>query len=299
MNEISGVINLYKPKGISSQNAVSRVKYLLKVKKCGHAGTLDPAARGVLPIMVGSATKCSELLMSEVKEYAAEFELGRTTDSFDNEGLTVTDIPKSSINLTKEEVVAAINSFLGDSMQLPPMFSAIQVNGKRLYKLARSGIEIERSKRPISIFKIELENYDEASCTGRFFVCCSKGTYIRSLVSDIGEKLGCGAVMTGLERVKTGIFSALSSVTLENLEKEPLSYLIPVEDCFPLFPKIIVEMFYITLMKNGQRILQQKLGINQKEDEYSLVYGDDGAFYGIGRGIILQGELYLELYKKL
>ena len=298
-NNINGVINLYKQPGITSQTAVNKVKRLLNIKKCGHAGTLDPMAEGILLILLGSATKCSELLMSEIKEYEVSIKLGITTDTYDIEGTVIKEVPREQINVTSKLFENTLKSFLGESYQLPPMHSAVQVNGVRLYKLARKGLTIEREPRKINIYDITPLEFNEKELSARFSVTCSKGTYIRSLVSDIGEKLGCGGVMTRLIRNRSGEFNLKSSVDFENLQQSPQKYIIPTEKCFPHLNKYYIQSFYLKLLRDGQRVLQNKLHLNLPENELCLVYSEDKSFAGIGRGVMLKDGLGFELFKKL
>lgn len=214
-NNLNGVINIYKEKGYTSHDVVAIVKKMLgKNIKVGHTGTLDPDAEGVLPICIGKTTKLSNRIMSENKEYLATFELGMTSDTLDSSGTILT---KCDVNLTFDEKIDAINSFAGTYEQTPPMYSAIKVEGKKLYELAREGKSIERKKRVVNIHGIDIISIGETLITIK--VRCSKGTYIRSLCSDIGEKLGVGAIMTNLIRTETGNFNIENSIKLEYLKK--------------------------------------------------------------------------------
>lgn len=212
---MTGIINLDKPEGISSFSAVSRVRRILGVKKAGHAGTLDPMATGVLPIFTGGATRFIELLPDHTKGYRAAVRLGVTTDTLDVTGKILSE---KSVDISKEELEAALNGFRGDIEQTPPMFSAIQKNGVRLYELARQGIEIEREKRAVTIKKLELIEFD-GKTEFVIDVICSKGAYIRSLADDIGGVLGCGAALSGLRRTLAAGFGIENAVTLDELEK--------------------------------------------------------------------------------
>ena len=201
---MDGIIILDKPEDFTSFDMVAKMRRLLGTRKVGHAGTLDPMATGVLPIFVGRATKCCDILPNQNKRYTAAFQLGYTTDTLDATGRVLT---RTEVSATKEDVEKALESFRGEIMQLPPMYSAIQINGKRLYDLARQGIEIEREKRPVTIMELNLLSADDTQHIYQIDVACSKGTYIRTLCADIGEALGCGATMTALRRTEAAGFS--------------------------------------------------------------------------------------------
>lgn len=228
-----GILLIDKPQGITSHDVVDRVRRKLKMKKVGHAGTLDPNATGLLIILVGRATKVSQYLMSLDKEYQGEMKLGETTDSYDCEG-TVTgtnEVPA----LSEDEIKKVFGEFSGDQYQTPPMFSAKKIDGVPLYKLARKGKEIEREPRFIRINELSLVEMELPMV--QFFVSCSKGTYIRTLAHDIGQKLGCGAHLTDLRRMATDRFDIDDSVRLEDFEElsvtEVRRCLIPVYRAVP------------------------------------------------------------------
>ena len=214
MNDYCGIIILNKPVGISSHKCVGIVRKALNMKKVGHTGTLDPEASGVLPILAGPATRASDFLTMEDKRYRATILLGTKTDTLDMAGEILEENP---VNVTEEEIYAVLKKFTGDIKQIPPMYSAIQVNGQRLYHLARQGVEIEREARDITIFSIEVEKIELPEITVN--VHCSKGTYIRTLASDIGDKLGCGGCISELCRTASGEYSIENSITPEELLK--------------------------------------------------------------------------------
>ena len=211
-DSLSGILIVDKEKNMTSHDVVDKVRRKFKIKKVGHAGTLDPNATGVLVLLLGKATKMSGELSSSDKEYEGVMKLGVTTTSGDCDG-EVVNIAK--VNSTAEDILEAIKSFKGESEQLPPMFSAKKVNGKRLYKLARKGIMVEREAKKISIKKIEVENIDLPLVT--FRVVCSKGTYIRQLAHDIGGKLGCGAYLAELIRTRSGDFTIDKAINFSRL----------------------------------------------------------------------------------
>lgn len=245
---MTGFIVIDKPQNITSFIAAKIVRRVTGEKKAGHTGTLDPMATGVLPVAVGNASRFIELLPCHDKGYIASFRLGETTDTLDSTGKTMstsTDIPP------KEKVLDAIRFFVGDIEQLPPMYSAIKKDGKRLYELARQGVEVEREKRKITIYSSEYVCGEDKDYT--IHVKCSKGTYIRSLISDIGEYLGCGAVMTSLRRTESNGFSLENAHTEEELKNtEDVSvFLIPVDAALKDYPEIIVSEQQAKRFKNG------------------------------------------------
>ena len=215
---MTGIVNINKPKSRSSHFVVAVIRRITGIKKVGHTGTLDPLATGVLPICIGrEATKLSQVIMDGTKGYKAVVQLGAETNTQDSEGEIISTASADSI--TKEQVLKVLSEFVGEISQIPPMYSAIKINGQKLYNLARKGVEVEREPRIITIFNLELLDYNEGEHTFTIQVDCSKGTYIRTLCSDIGKALGCGAYMKELERNKCGRFSILDSITLEEFER--------------------------------------------------------------------------------
>lgn len=277
---MDGILNIYKPEGITSFDVVRNLRKLTGEKKIGHTGTLDPLASGILPICIGKGTKIVDYIMKNEKVYKAQLTLGIVTDTYDREGTIIKENPL--VNLTEEKIVQCINSFKGDIYQVPPMYSAIKVNGKRLYDLARKGIEIEREARKINISYIEIENISLPNIT--FKVKCSKGTYIRSLCYDIGEKLGCGAFMNALERQESGAFNLGNCVNLENLTKENVeNFLINIPEALKEYPTLNVKDNFSKLLINGVAVKDPKLTSEVlKEDEIYRVYSEN-MFIGLGR----------------
>ena len=204
MKEKCGMILINKDSEMTSHDCVNIVRRSFNMKRVGHTGTLDPMATGLLPVCIGKATKLADFIGDYPKEYRAGILFGMTTDTLD---ITGEVLSQNEFNSSKEEIAAAINSFLGESMQIPPMYSAKKINGKKLYELAREGKEAERKPCRIEISKIDIEEINTLKKTARILVKCSKGTYIRSLIDDIGKNLGCGAVMTSLQRTACGGFS--------------------------------------------------------------------------------------------
>lgn len=247
----NGLINIYKEPGFTSFDAVAVLRGILKQKKIGHTGTLDPAAEGVLLVCLGSGTKLCDMLESKDKEYECVMLLGQSTDTEDTTGKILSE---KNVICNEEEVSEAVMSFEGDIMQVPPMYSAIKKDGKRLYDLAREGKEIEREARPITIHEIEIKDISLPRVT--FRVKCSKGTYIRSLCRDIGDKLGCGACMEHLVRTKVSDFEIKESLSLkrvEELTKEGKidEYIKPVEAAFSDLESLHVKSESERIIDNG------------------------------------------------
>lgn len=215
-----GIVLLNKSRGISSFKVINKLKWIIGSSKVGHAGTLDPIAEGLLIVMINNATKFSDNLMKRDKEYFVELELGYETDTYDIEG-EITEKYEGNINISDEKIIEAVNSFAGEIMQVPPMYSAIKINGEKLYELARKGIEVEREARKVKIYSIREINVEhKEKCRISFYTEVSSGTYIRSLVRDIGRKLGVYATMTRLVRTKIDKYSIEESVLLEEIEEK-------------------------------------------------------------------------------
>lgn len=279
-NELCGIFNIYKPVGITSFDVVRKVRKLTGEKKVGHCGTLDPEASGVLPVCVGKATKSIEFIMDNYKVYEAEIKFGVVTDTYDKEGVI---LEQNSVNVSEEQVREAISSFIGEIEQVPPMYSALKHNGKKLYELARAGIEVEREARKINIYDINVLNIDMPIV--KILIKCSKGTYIRSLCYDIGRALGCGAMMWSLERHATGSFTKDKSISIEALNEENIaSFLLPLEDAFKDFTKVIVDDKFEKLLLNGVIVKDRKF-LNGVEDmRHYAVYNEKNFLIGIGYG---------------
>ncbi|MFL0268278.1 tRNA pseudouridine(55) synthase TruB [Candidatus Clostridium radicumherbarum] len=276
---MDGIINIYKPLGVTSFDVVKNVMKLAKTKKVGHTGTLDPLATGVLPICIGRATKIVDYIMSENKVYIADLMLGIKTDTYDREG---TILKESDVNLSKDKIIEVISTFVGSTLQEPPMYSAIKINGKRLYELARKGVVVERDKRPINIYDINILDVNLPLI--RFKVTCSKGTYIRSLCNDIGDKLGIGGTMWNLERIQTGQFKKVNSHALEELNSENLeSLLTPIDEALESYDKLIFSCKYENLLVNGVKINNPYIIDKIDFNKLFRVYLDDSKFIGLGK----------------
>lgn len=285
---INGIINIYKEAGYTSNDVVCRMRGILHQKKIGHTGTLDPDAVGVLPVCLGSGTKLVELLTDHDKEYTAVFRLGLSTDTQDISGEVLQTAP---VLCSEEDVKQTVRSFVGTLEQLPPMYSAIKVNGKKLYEYARAGIEVERKTRQITIHAIDILRIELPEVEIR--VNCSKGTYIRTLCHDIGQSLGCGAVMTHLERSRVGIFAKDNAITLDQLEKlrdeDSLDQvIIPVDEVLRGYPAAMPkDEQSLMALKNGNPLPVHKLQALEKmpEGERSKVrlYDGSGHFLALYR----------------
>lgn len=280
---LNGVIIVNKEKDFTSHDVVAKLRGIVKQKKIGHTGTLDPQAEGVLPVCLGNATKLCDILTDKKKEYVATLLLGVATDTQDMTGKILEEKP---VGADGDEVRNAILSFRGKSMQVPPMYSALKVKGKKLYELAREGKEVERAPRPIEIYELEILSMNLPEVTVRVF--CSKGTYIRTLCADIGEKLSCGACMKSLLRTKSGDFIIEHAHTLSQIEayrdEGRLDELvIPVDKIFGELKKVSIKPEHGFLIENGNvchvDFLQEN--VEWEAGERVLMYHSDGRFFGI------------------
>ena len=277
---MNGVLNIFKPKGMSSFDAVRVVKKVAGTGKVGHTGTLDPEATGVLPICIGRATKIIDYIMDSEKVYEVTLKLGIRTTTYDLEGEVLEERDPS--HLTEEEILNSINSFKGEYSQIPPMYSALKQNGVRLYELARKGIEVERKGRLVNIYNLEDIKINNPYISMK--VTCSKGTYIRSLCYDIGEKLGVFATMTQLNRAKTSVFSKEKSININELTKENINdYILSMEEALEKYDKIIVNKKYVKLLVNGVRVADGRFTKDKViNNKLYRVYDDENNFIGLG-----------------
>ena len=277
---MNGVLNIFKPKGMSSFDAVRVVKKVAGTGKVGHTGTLDPEATGVLPICIGKATKIIDYIMDSEKVYEVTLKLGIRTTTYDLEGEVLEERDPS--HLTEEEILNAINSFKGEYSQIPPMYSALKQNGVRLYELARKGIEVERKGRLVNIYNLEDIKINNPYISMK--VACSKGTYIRSLCYDIGEKLGVFATMTQLNRAKTSVFSQEKSININELTKENINdYILSMEEALEKYDKIVVNKKYVKLLVNGVRVADGRFTKDKViNNKLYRVYDDENNFIGLG-----------------
>lgn len=280
-----GIINIYKEAGYTSHDVVAVLRGILDQKKIGHMGTLDPDAVGVLPVGLGVGTRLNDMLSGGSKEYAAELYLGVTTDTQDMSGNILT---RHEVTQTKEQIEEAVYSFQGDYEQIPPMYSALKVNGKKLYELARKGQEVERKARSVRIEEIEILKIQMPVVQMR--VVCSAGTYIRTLCDDIGKMLGCGAAMKSLQRTRVGGFLIEDALTLDEVKKLVQdggirNNIKPVDAMFPNLRAISVDDAYYKQLQNGNRLTLEMIHERGsfEEDERVRIYSGQGVFYGIYR----------------
>ncbi len=281
---MDGVINIYKEKGFTSHDVVAVVRKTINQKKVGHTGTLDPDAEGVLPICLGKGTKLADYIMADKKGYRAEVTLGVTTTTEDSSGEVLEVKP---VDFNEEKIKEAVYSFIGEYEQVPPMYSAIKVNGKKLYELAREGKEIERKSRKIKIYDIKILEFLPPNKIV-IDVICSKGTYIRTLCSDIGKKLGCGGNMSYLLRTMSGRFNIDTAIKLDELktivEKGNIDdILITIDDVLCNYKKVKISPKAIKLLHNGGKIYEYFFDgkYDIKKGEEVLVYDAEGIFIGI------------------
>lgn len=291
----NGVLNIYKEPGFTSHDVVAKLRGILKQKKIGHTGTLDPDAVGVLPVCLGKATKLCDMLTDEKKTYRAVLRLGVDTDTQDMSGEI---LEEKCVNVTESEVRECIRGFVGEQMQIPPMYSALKVDGKKLYELAREGKTVERKARPVTFFEIQICEMNLPEVT--MLVTCSKGTYIRTLCHDIGEKLGVGGAMQHLTRTQVGRFEIQNAMKLSEIEEKVQTktideVIVSVEDMFESLPKACTQEIFDRVVYNGNA-----LRIDQfKEKELSCVDGAELRVYDSKQCFIgiFEYEERREIYK--
>ncbi|MCH1978199.1 tRNA pseudouridine(55) synthase TruB [Lawsonibacter sp. OA9] len=283
---MNGIINIYKEAGYTSHDVVARLRGILKQKKIGHTGTLDPDATGVLPVCLGKATKLCDMLTDENKTYETVLHLGITTDTQDLSGAV---LKTREVFVKEQEAAACIDTFIGDYMQVPPMYSALKINGKKLYELAREGKTVERKARPVHFYEIDVLHMELPRIALR--VTCSKGTYIRTLCHDIGEKLGCGACMESLVRTRVGRFTADKSFTLAQMERMAAEgtveqAVVPIDVMFEQYPSVQVAQPAIQRVCNGNSFsvkdLERPSGC-LSDDQCVRAYDGEEMFIGIYR----------------
>lgn len=297
----NGIINIHKEAGFTSHDVVAKMRGICGQKKIGHTGTLDPQATGVLPVCLGSGTKLCDMLADRDKEYIAELLLGVETDTQDMTGKVLRELP---VEVSEAKVREAVMSFVGEYGQTPPMYSALKVDGRKLYELARAGREVERRARPVRIYAIEILEMELPRVKMR--VACSKGTYIRTLCADIGGKLNCGGAMAALVRTRAGDFKLENAVTLtelENLRGEGRirEILVPVDRMFDNFPALHVVGGAGRLLENGNVLYPAQTVEDKIYAPGSRVrfYREDGSFAGIysydgERGLYKPVKMFLE-----
>ena len=279
---MNGIINVYKEKGYTSHDVVAKLRGILKQKKIGHTGTLDPEAEGVLPVCVGNATKVCDLIMDKEKKYRAVLLLGRTTDTQDDTGRVLSE---ADVNVSESEIREAISGFVGEYDQVPPMYSAIKIGGRRLYELARKGEEVERPARRVTIKAIDICDVTIPRVTME--ITCSKGTYIRTLCHDIGEKLGCGGIMESLLRTGSGDFMLQDARKLDEIrrlveEGNADTVLLPVDSVFGGLAALCANEEIYRLLRNGNPVPEKSLrGPVPEGAERVRIYDHLGTFTGI------------------
>lgn len=278
---MDGVIVIRKEKGFTSHDVVAKLRGILHMKKIGHTGTLDPDAEGVLPVALGKATRLVDMITDKEKTYEAVMRLGVVTDTQDMSGTVLSQTTERSV--TEEELCTVVSSFVGDYMQVPPMYSALKVNGKKLYELAREGKTVERKPRPVHFYEIEI--LDISFPLVRFRVTCSKGTYIRTLCHDIGEKLGCGAAMESLLRTKVGRFTLDDAITLaqteEAVQKGTIeSKILGIEEILAEYPRVCCTKEGDRLLANGNPLVQALVDAQAKKG-WIRMCSSEGSFAGV------------------
>ena len=278
---MDGVIVIRKEKGFTSHDVVAKLRGILHMKKIGHTGTLDPDAEGVLPVALGKATRLVDMITDKEKTYEAVMRLGVVTDTQDMSGTVLSQTTELSV--TEEELCTVVSSFVGDYMQVPPMYSALKVNGKKLYELAREGKTVERKPRPVRFYEIEI--LDISFPLVRFRVTCSKGTYIRTLCHDIGEKLGCGAAMESLLRTKVGRFTLDDAITLAQTEEAVKkgtieSKILGIEEILAEYPRVCCTKEGDRLLANGNPLVQALVDAQEKKG-WIRMCSSEGSFSGV------------------
>ena len=284
---MNGVIVIDKPQGFTSFDVIAVVRKLTHQRKTGHTGTLDPNATGVLPVLLGSATKAQDLIVNHDKTYVAEFRLGLTTDTLDIWGEVKTE---RESHVVKDEIQQLLPRFTGEISQIPPMFSAVQKNGVRLYDLARKGVEVEREARAVTVYRLELLSFDEKAQSGALSVACSKGTYVRTLIDDLGAELGVGAVMTALRRTEACGYTLADCVTLDELKElcesgEITQKIRPAESLFVSYEAVAVSAAQAKRFQNGAALDLARTALKNRSlpnGEKLRVKDPSGNFLGLG-----------------
>lgn len=296
---MNGILIINKPMDFTSFDAVAVTRKASTQRKIGHCGTLDPNATGVLPVLLGAATKAQDILPNHDKEYVAELKFGIKTDTLDIWGEVIKE-EKSTV--TKEQFEAVLPRFTGEIMQVPPMYSALKKDGQRLYELARQGIEVKREARPVTIYSLICEDFSEENQSAKIRVSCSKGTYIRSLIDDIGKALGTIATMTALCRISACGFTLKNAITIEELKaltsEEIKAKLLPIERLFDAYREVTVSQAQSTRFKNGGALGLERLRSLPKDIKDSEIFRVKFEDKFLGLGIIKENELKIfKLFK--
>lgn len=291
---MNGILCMNKPQDFTSFDVIGKLRGILHMKRLGHTGTLDPMATGVLPILVGTATKACDILPNQDKTYQATVVFGKATDTLDIWGNPLQDYPEQHV--TEAALRAVLPEFLGDITQLPPMYSAVSVNGKRLYELARKGETVERPTRTVHIDAITLDAFDETQQTATLTVSCGKGTYIRTLLSDMGQRLGGDAVMTALTRTAACGYPLQDCLTFEQVTAAMADgtleeHLLPTDSLFSSYPKLRLNAAQERMFCNGVKLDLKRLRNLQPDQDIYTVYGATGTFLGTALADRTQQEL--------
>ena len=282
---MDGVIAVDKPAGFTSFDVIAVIRRLTGQRKTGHTGTLDPNATGVLPVLLGSATKAQDIIVNHDKRYTADFRLGVTTDTLDIWGRVTGESGKTA---SRAQTEALLPRFTGEIEQIPPMYSAVQKNGQRLYDLARKGIVVERDSRRVTVYSLSLLDFDEESQTGRLDIACSKGTYVRTLIDDLGAALGTGAVMTALRRTEACGYCLDDCVTLDRLKElsesgELDTALRPVQSLFVSYPELTVSAAQAKRFLNGGALDADRTALRGRAQDGQIYRICRGGFLGLAR----------------
>ncbi len=297
---MNGVIVIDKPQGFTSFDVIAVVRRLTGQRKTGHTGTLDPNATGVLPVLLGTATKAQDLIPDHDKRYVADFRLGLTTDTLDIWGQEKT---RAESHASREDVLALLPKFKGEIEQVPPMYSAVRQNGQRLYDLARKGMEVERKTRKVTVYELELLDFDEESQTGRLEIFCSKGTYVRTLIDDLGTALGVGATMTALRRTRACGYTLSDCLTLEELKAlcesgSAEDELRSVESLFASYDPVTVSDAQARRFCNGGALDLSRTELKHRDlPDREILRVKDRAGVFLGLGLIDRESSLLKVYK--
>jgi tRNA pseudouridine55 synthase len=280
---VNGIICVDKPQGFTSFDVIGKLRGILKMRRLGHSGTLDPMATGVLPVFVGGATKACGILPDGRKAYTAQFRLGQETDTQDSTGTLLKT--HDFCGITAKAIEAALLPMVGDIEQLPPMYSAVSVGGRRLYELAREGKTVERKPRQVHIDSLVLTQFDAQKGTGTLQIACGTGVYVRTVLHDVGQALGCGAVMTGLRRTMSNGLTLDTCVTIETLEHLAAEghleeALLPIERLFDSLPRICLNRSQTVHYRNGVKLGLSQLRSQLTQAQRYAVYGDPDGFLG-------------------
>lgn len=273
---LAGILNIDKPAGLTSHDVINRVRRVARMRRVGHAGTLDPLATGILLVCLGRATRLVEYLTGQPKTYEAVIRMGQATDTYDAEGTITAEHP---VTFTEADLAQALAQFQGEIEQVPPMYSAIKQDGQPLYKLARQGKDVARPSRPVTIYELDILDWQPPHLSLR--ITCSKGTYIRSLAHDLGEALGCGGHITALRRTAVGSFTLDTAVPLDDLTPDNLeNYLLVMDTAVSHLPRLDLPVLEANQLLMGQTVPRQP---EQSAAELVRAYGADGRFIGVVR----------------